>query len=210
MGAMTAAARERAALVTTMRAVGPDAPTLCGDWTTRDLAAHLVLRERRPDAAAGILVSKLVGYTARKQRQLEERTEWPDLLAMVASGPPLYSPLKLLDPLVNTTEMFIHHEDVRRAVPGWEPRRLDDDLASALRKQVRFAIRLSLGRAPVAVTLHDPDGTTLASIGRGQQCVITGTPPELLLFLSGRDAALVEFAGDDGRIAAVRAGRRGL
>ena len=29
--------------------VGPDAPTLCGDWTTRDLAAHLVMRERRPD-----------------------------------------------------------------------------------------------------------------------------------------------------------------
>ena len=50
---MTAASRERAALVTTMRAVGPDAPTLCGDWTTRDLAAHLVLRERRPDAAPG-------------------------------------------------------------------------------------------------------------------------------------------------------------
>ena len=105
-----------------MRAVGPDAPTLCGDWTTRDLAAHLVLRERRPDAAAGILISKLAGYTARKQKELTERTEWPDLLELVASGPPLYSPLKLLDPLVNTTEMFIHHEDVRRAAPGWQPR----------------------------------------------------------------------------------------
>ena len=61
---MTAASRERAALVNTMRAVGPDAPTLCGEWTTRDLAAHLVLRERRPDAAAGILVPALAGYTA--------------------------------------------------------------------------------------------------------------------------------------------------
>ena len=39
---MTAAQRERRALVETMRTVGPDAPTLCGDWTTRDLAAHLV------------------------------------------------------------------------------------------------------------------------------------------------------------------------
>src|SRR3954467_11066574 len=98
---MTAAQRERAALVETMRAAGPDAPTLCGDWTTRDLAAHLILRERRPDAAAGILISKLAGYTARKQRQLADRPEWPGLLDMVASGPPLYSPLKLLDPVVN-------------------------------------------------------------------------------------------------------------
>ena len=142
---MTAASRERAALVKTMRSVGPDAPTLCGEWTTRDLAAHLVLRERRPDAAAGILVPALAGYTARKQQRLAGATDWPDLLEMVASGPPVYSPLKLLDPLVNTTEMFIHHEDVRRATPDWQPRDLDSDLASALRRQVRLAVRMSLG-----------------------------------------------------------------
>ena len=193
-----------------MRAAGPDAPTLCGDWTTRDLAAHLVLRERRPDAAAGILISKLAGYTARKQKELTARTEWPDLLDLVASGPPLYSPLKLLDPLVNTTEMFIHHEDVRRAGPDWQPRQLDHDLATALRRQVRFAIRMSLGRAPAAVTLRDPDGAKLASIGDGPQCVITGAPPELLLFLSGRDAEEVTLTGDDGTVAAVRSARRGL
>ena len=84
---------------------------------------------------------------------------------MVASGPPLYSPFKLLDPLVNTTEMFIHHEDVRRAAPGWQPRSLDDDLASALRRQVRFAVRMSLGRAP-----RNRDGARLrrhdAGVGR--------------------------------------------
>jgi uncharacterized protein (TIGR03085 family) len=207
---VTAAQRERAALVDTMRGVGPDAPTLCGDWTTRDLAAHLVLRERRPDAAAGILISKLAGYTARKQKELAEGTEWPGLLELVASGPPLYSPLKLLDPLVNTTEMFIHHEDVRRASPGWQPRQLGDDLAGALRRQVRFAIRMSLGRAPAAVTLRTSDGAELASIGKGPQCAVIGAPPELLLFLSGRDAVEVEFTGDDGTVAAVRSARRGL
>ena len=167
---MTAASRERAALVNTMRAVGPDAPTLCGEWTTRDLAAHLVLRERRPDAAAGILIPALAGYTARKQQRLTDSTDWPDLLEMVASGPPLYSPLKLLDPLVNTTEMFIHHEDVRRAAPDWQPRDLDGDLTSALRRQVRLAVRMSLSRAPAMVTLKDADGTTLASVGNGPQC----------------------------------------
>lgn len=194
-----------------MRGVGPDAPTLCGDWTTRDLAAHLIVRERRPDVAAGILIPKLAGYTARKQRELADGTEWPELLALVASGPPLYSPFKLLDPLVNTTEMFIHHEDVRRAVAGWQPReQLDDDLAAALRRQVRFAIRMSLGRAPASVTLRDADGATLASIGDGPQCVVSGAPPELLLFLSGRDEAEVSFDADDATIGAVRSARRGL
>jgi uncharacterized protein (TIGR03085 family) len=129
---------------------------------------------------------------------------------MVASGPPLYSPLKLLDPLVNTTEMFIHHEDVRRAAPGWQPRQLDGDLASALRRQVRFAATMSLGRSPAAVTLQDSDGTTLASIGTGPRCAITGDPAELLLFLSGRDAANVQFTGDEATVAAVRSARRGL
>jgi uncharacterized protein (TIGR03085 family) len=208
---MTAASREREALVKSMRAVGPDAPTLCGDWTTRDLAAHLVLRERRPDAAAGILISALAGYTARKQRRLTEGTDWPGLLDLVASGPPLYSPMRLLDPLVNTTEMFVHHEDVRRAAPGWQPRALDGDLAAALRRQVRLAAKLSLSRAPASVTLREPDGTALASTGKGPQCQIIGAAPEFVLFLSGRDAVELDFGGaDDKIVAAVRDARRKL
>lgn len=193
-----------------MRAVGPDAPTLCGDWTVRDLAAHLVLRERRPDAAAGIVIPALAGYTARKQQRLTDTTDWRDLLDMVASGPPLYSPFKLLDPLVNTTEMFIHHEDVRRAAPGWQPRSLDSDLVSALRRQVRLAVRLSLGRSPATVILQDSDGTTLASVGKGPRCEIHGAAPEQLLFLSGRDAVQIEFSCDDDTIEQVRQARRAL
>ena len=50
---MSIAQRERAGLVEILRAVGPDAPTLCERWTTRDLTAHLVVRERRPDALPG-------------------------------------------------------------------------------------------------------------------------------------------------------------
>src|SRR5690349_11008507 len=47
---------ERAALCDLLVTVGPDAPTLCEGWTTRDLAAHLAVRDRRPDAAAGIVL----------------------------------------------------------------------------------------------------------------------------------------------------------
>ena len=50
---MSYSREERRALCELLDETGPDAPTLCEGWTTGDLAAHLVLRERRPDAAAG-------------------------------------------------------------------------------------------------------------------------------------------------------------
>ena len=51
---MSYSREERRALCALLDETGPDAPTLCEGWTTGDLAAHLVLRERRPDAAAGV------------------------------------------------------------------------------------------------------------------------------------------------------------
>src|SRR5262249_52743320 len=45
VGAMFFDAVERAELCDLLDELGPDAPTLLDGWTTRDLAAHLVLRE---------------------------------------------------------------------------------------------------------------------------------------------------------------------
>ena len=98
---MSVAQRERAALVDTLRRVGPDAPTLCEGWKTRDLAAHLMIREYRPDAAPGILIPLLASHTAKVQNKVAEQTGWEELVDKVASGPPIYSPLKLLDPVAN-------------------------------------------------------------------------------------------------------------
>jgi len=206
---MTAAQRERAALVETMRTVGPNAPTLCGDWSARDLAAHLVVREGRLDATVGVAVPFLAGYTARVQRQVTETTSWDELLAKVASGPPLYSPFKLLDPIANLGEMFIHHEDVRRAQSGWEPRRLDDTMVKALSRGLPLMARLSLGKSPARVLLHTPDGKTVAAVGRGPELIVTGELEELVLFLSGRDEVRLTFS-DAQAAQAVRAARRGL
>lgn len=207
---MSIAQRERAALVTTMRGAGPDQPTLCGEWTTRELAAHLVVRERRLDAAPGIMVPALADYTERVTQQVSAETDWNVLLDKIASGPPLLSPFKLLDPVVNVAEMFIHHEDVRRAVSGWEPRELDDDELTAISRQVGMMARMGLGKAPGHVSLRTPEGKTLATVGRGATAVVTGAPLELLMFASGRDQARVEFSGDDAAIAAVRAARGGI
>lgn len=111
---MTIARDERAALVSTLRSVGPDAPTLCEGWTTRDLTAHMIVREYRLDAMPGILVPAFAGRTQTAQDQAAH-DDWDAMLAKFAAGPPLYSPLKLVDRFANVTEMFVHHEDVRRA-----------------------------------------------------------------------------------------------
>lgn len=207
---MTVARKERAALVDTMRAAGPDAPTLCEGWNTRDLAAHLVVRERRLDAAPGILVPKLAGYTARVQEQVTASTDWPELLAQVAAGPPLYSPFILLDRFANISEMFIHNEDVRRAGTSWEPRVLDEETANALSGQVGMFARMTLSKAPARVSLTTPEGKVLATAGKGAPVTVTGDPGELLLFSAGREPARVSFGGDTAAIAAVQGSRRGL
>jgi uncharacterized protein (TIGR03085 family) len=197
-------------MVETMRTVGPDAPTLCGDWTARDLAAHLVVRERRLDATAGVAVPFLAGYTAKVQRQVTQSTDWDELLDKIASGPPLYSPFKILDPVANMGEMFIHHEDVRRAKAGWEPRPLDDATVKALSRGLPIMARLTLAKAPARVTIRTPQGKDLVSLGRGPELTITGEPQELLLFISGRDAVRLTFDGEPETVEAVRANRRGL
>jgi uncharacterized protein (TIGR03085 family) len=211
---MSVAKRERAALVELLRAVGPDAPTLCEGWTTRDLVAHLLVRERRPDAMPGILLPPLSAYTARVQNTLTTSTQWEDLVEQFASGPPAYSPFKLLDPVASVHEMFVHHEDVRRAQTGWEPRELDDKTAAAVQRRVPIVSRAALSKSmtalPARLTLRTRDGQTVAAVGNGSPVTVTGEPGELLLFAFGRNAVRVEFGGDDVVVAAVRAAKRGF
>lgn len=206
---MSVAQRERAALVATMRSVGPDAPTLCEGWTTRDLAAHLVIREYRPDAAPGILIPLFAGHTAKVQDATARDTEWDALLDKVAGGPPLYSPLKLVDPVANVAEMFIHHEDVRRAQPGWTPRTLDPALAGRLRRTVALMGRMTLAKLPARVTLKTPDGQAVLTVGQGPAVTVSGPPEELLLFATGRTAR-VDYDGDESAVQAVRDAPKGL
>ncbi len=198
---MTLARRERLALVGTMQAVGPDAPTLCSPWTTRDLAAHLVIRERRLDASAGIVLPFLAGYLDGVQRQAAQRP-YVQLLEEVRTGPPWWSPLRPLDAIVNLTEMFVHHEDVRRAELRWTPRDLaesdEQQLWSALHRMVRVAYR----KAPVRVVLTDGDRRLQAGSGE-REVVLTGKPSELLLHAFGRNEVRVEATGAPADVAAV-------
>ncbi len=71
MGATEVLLKERAALCDTLDKYGPDAPTLCVGWTTLDLAAHLVAREARSDAALGLVVPPLAGHLQNVMDKLQ-------------------------------------------------------------------------------------------------------------------------------------------
>ncbi len=206
---MTAYARsERRALSDLVLEVGPDAPTLCDGWSARDLAAHLVLRERRPDAAVGILVRSLQPYTDRVQRRLHDR-EWPALVEQVRSGPPV--PLRAFDEQMNLVEMFVHHEDVRRAQPGAEPRTLDPGEERALWARLPLMARLVRRRVTAGMTLEAPGFGEVEVRAGDPHVTVSGPPDELVLFVSGRQrAARVTVSGPPDAVAVLTAARLGI
>ena len=188
-----------------MRATGPDAPTLCGDWTTRDLAAHLVIRERRPDAAPGIMVPGLAGYTEKIRRAAAGR-DWDELLEDVRTGPPVWSPFHWIDEQVNLAEMFVHHEDVRRAGADWTVRTLPNGMQDKLWTIATGIGRRGYRRSPVGVALERPEGARVTVRSAGPASVtVRGEPGEVLMHAFGRDAARVEFTGAPEDVATVTA-----
>jgi uncharacterized protein (TIGR03085 family) len=197
---MTFARDERLALCDLLDRTGPRAPTLCQGWTTLDLAAHLFLREHRPDASAGIVVGPLAGYTRRTQRRLADRRPYPQLVESVRNGPPLFSVFGIpgLDERANTVEYFVHHEDVRRAQPDWEPRAISQALSDVLWQRLRMA-KFILRKAPVGVEFArddqaaagSPNGTRVRITAKARTPVVTvaGAPAELTMWATGRTGA---------------------
>ena len=206
---------ERLALAALLEETGPGAPTLCTGWQTGDLAAHLVLRERRPDAAAGVLGGPLAGHTARVQRRLSARMTYAQLVQAFRNGPPRLSPLALpgMDERANTVEYFVHYEDVRRARPGWEPRDVDPGVSEELWRHLKMA-RFLLRKAPVGVELARDSGGEDAGHYRvtvkNATPVVTviGSPAELTMWATGRTgAANVRFDGTDAAVSKLTAWR---
>ena len=209
---MTLARDERLALCASLEQTGPAAPTLCDGWTTLDLAAHLVLRERRPDAGAGIMIGPLAGHTRRVQQGLTKRQSFDGLINAIRTGPPRVSVFALpgVDERVNLVEFFVHHEDIRRGTAGWAERKVTPALSEALWQRLGMA-RFILRKAPVGVELVRDDAATdpgqgrvrITAKARTPVVTVTGPPGELALWTSGRrDAAQVRL---DGTEAAVRA-----
>ena len=217
---MSYAHDERMALCALLDEAGPGAPTLCEGWRTADLAAHRVMRERRPDAAAGLLGGPLAGYTTRVTETLATGTPFPRLVEQIRSGPPALSLFRIhgVDERANLVEYFVHHEDVRRAAGGWEPRTVKNGLADVLWQRLRLS-RILFRRATVGVELVRDDLT----VDPGQQPVrmtaraktpvvtVTGHPAELMMWALGRStAAQVRLDGSADAVRCLSEARIGL
>jgi uncharacterized protein (TIGR03085 family) len=226
MTQVTYARDERLAVCDLLDKLGPDQPTLCAGWRTADLAAHLVLRERRPDAALGVIGGPLAGHTRRVQARLLESEPFGRLVERIRTGPPRGSVFAIrgADARLNAVEYFLHHEDVRRAQPGWQPRDLDAGLSDLRWRQLRSA-RLMLRKAPVGVEFaregdagaagSASSGSTgpgapvrITAKGRAPMVTVAGPPAELTMWAFGRaQAARVRLIGSDPDVAALASPR---
>jgi uncharacterized protein (TIGR03085 family) len=185
-------ARERSALADLLDELGPDAPTCCAGWTTAHLAAHLVVRDRRPDAMPGFALEMLPGgrplatWSHRVEDRLRTSTRFTDVVDRLRHGPPRWSPMAWgpVARALNTAEFVIHHEDARRAQPDWKPRALSPAEQDELWTPATLYARRFAGRRGVVMRRSDATGVE-KRIGAGQRTV-TGEPLELLLWAAGR------------------------
>ena len=182
-----------------------------------------VLREHRPDAGLGMMLGgPLAAHARGVQRKLVERTPYPRLVEVIRNGPPRLSLFGLpgADERANVAEYFVHHEDVRRAKPEWEPREIDPGLSEALWRRLGIA-RFILRKAPVGVELvrddqPEPDSSggpriRITAKARTPVVTVTGTPAELTMWAFGRTAAArVGLDGSEAGVAALAGARWGL
>ena len=201
---------ERAELVELFRRLGPDAPTACTGWTTADLAAHLYVRERRPDAGPGVVVGGALGaHTERVMASVLRVHTFEEVVARVAAGPPLL--WRPLDEQLNFVEYFVHHEDVRRA-NGGGPRVLPEAEEAALWTRLRRGLRISLRRMRgVQVEVVSELGGRAVVGGSGPTVRLTGPTGDLLLYTFNRkDTAQVELSGDAEAVERLKDARLGV
>lgn len=142
------------------------------------------------------MLRPLAGYLQKVQGKTA-RQEFDRLLDKIRTGPPWWSPLRPVDATANLGEMFVHHEDVRRASPGWEPRDLPAEDQQRLWATVRRMGKIAYRKSPVPVELSTPGGDRARIVdGTGPVVTLTGAPSELLLHAFGRDQVRIETAGE--------------
>lgn len=203
------ATAERSALCDLLGEVGPDAPTLCGEWTTADLAAHLVVRDRDLLGAPGIVLpGPFAALTERRMKAYRDKG-YASLVDTIRKGPAPW--WRLAPSATNLNEFFVHHEDVRRAGADATPRPRDATRDDALWSMIEQAGSLYARRAPVGLVACTPEGRTHTLRDRTPTVTVTGPPGEIVLFLNGRKlVAQVVFDGAAGDIAALRQANFGV
>jgi uncharacterized protein (TIGR03085 family) len=202
-------AQERLALCDLFDELGADVPTLLNGWTAKDLASHIVLRER--DLIAGpclVLPGLFQRFAERRRVRLAEQREFEWLVARIRAGPPPgFFRIGWVRSVPNLNEFFVHHEDLRRANDLGPRDSLTPALEAALWRNVRqgtrflsrrlrgIGLEISWAGTDERMTVRDAEPTARLS----------GPPGELLLYIFGRQAAArVEVTGPAQAVATVR------
>ena len=197
--------RERRALAETALRVGPDAPTLCGDWDTKDLVCHLLVRESSLVGAPGIAVSALSGLTDKEMARLKKQP-FEKLVDRLRTNKLTFFALPPVDAMVNTLEFFVHHEDIRRARPGWRRRSLSEASLDTLWQALKSGGAPLVRPAGVPVVVRRTDTGETATLMPGRNPVeLSGPVTEIVFYLFGRDQVRdLTFAGPEDKVAKLR------
>nr|WP_294690378.1 TIGR03085 family metal-binding protein [uncultured Friedmanniella sp.] len=209
---MTFAKDERAELCDLLEQVGPAAPTLCHGWDAHDLTAHLWIRETDPVGATGLVAKPLAGLLERRMAEVRQRWSFPDLVDRVRKGPARFSVFAIpgVDEGANTTEYFLHHEDVRRAGEAPQPARsLPPEVEEWMWRRLKLLGRAWFRRAPVGLVLErlgsaDADGEPDIIRANSGSSIVTlvGQPSELVIYAHGRTGvAEVKVVGEADAVA---------
>jgi uncharacterized protein (TIGR03085 family) len=188
---------ERADLCDLFDEVGADAPTLCDGWLSHDLAAHLWIRETDPIAVTGMVAKPLAGLYERRLAETKSRWEFAELVEKLRHGPVRFSVFAIpgVDEGANTTEFFVHHEDVRRAGDAPQPARaLETSVEEWMWRRLKLLARAWFRRAHVGVVLerlddrsdHPAEPDTIRAVSGSPIVTLVGQPSELMMFAHGR------------------------
>jgi uncharacterized protein (TIGR03083 family) len=191
-GLATAERKDLADFLETLEPEHWERPSLCSEWTVRDVVAHLISYEEIGlGECAGRFLRAGFRFGRMNARRLEEfGARAPgELIAYVRAHAQPSGPTAMADARIALTDGLIHHQDIRRTlgrpreVP---PERLAPALDFALMAPPLPARRNVRGLRLVATDLD-------WSHGRGEE--VTGPGEALLMAVCGRPHALRELAG---------------
>lgn len=175
-----------------LRQSHPTGPTLCAGWNVHDLAVHLWSLNHDPVSWLGIVVAPLATLTARRADAAKVRYTYDELVGRIAERADLLCmPEDRLEGYRHSlAEYFIHTEDILRAGGSPVDRSYSPALQGALWKRLKVAARQLAVMYPercAGVQFRSQYGAFRAGFGTVRKQV-SGTPAELLLWASGRQA----------------------
>ncbi|PWJ54943.1 TIGR03083 family protein [Quadrisphaera granulorum] len=167
-------------------------PSLCTDWTIRDVAAHLTLAHMGPGVAAVAMLrargsfNRMIHDTAVRKARLPVQHFPQDLRAMIGSRKTA-PVITVYEPLI---DVLCHGQDIARPLGRAYAMPVDAAAAAALRiwdQPFPFWARRRLTGFELVAT------DTAWRVGAGRH--VEGPMSALLLLVSGRSAALAELSG---------------